>query len=155
VSRPALTVADANYERDYCDGSFAYQRRRSERCSLTSVGVAYWRHVPEVFHWASDCDHTPCPLHETYQLVRNVLAVSVDHTGVPSGGNGHAVLIYDERNPVFVSGGAGFAAYAKTRGALREKSTLRKCSWQSILRHFRAARALTWLTDELSAKYGL
>lgn len=154
-SRPALKIADANYERDYCDGTFTCQRRRTERCSLTSVGVAYWRHVPGVFHWASDCDHMPCPLRETYQLVRNVLAVSVDRNGVLSPGNGHAVLIYDERNPAFGSDGAGRAAYEKTRGALREKNTLRKCSWQRILRHFREARDLRWLTDELFAKYGL
>ena len=55
----------------------------------------------------------------------------------------------------FISDGAGRRAYEQTREALREKSTLRKCSWQIILQHFRSAGVLTWLTDELSAKYGL
>jgi hypothetical protein len=154
-SRPALTVADLNYERDQCDGTYTCQRGRRERCSLTSAGIAYWHYVPRVFHWASDCDHAPCPIRGTYQLVRNVLAVSVDDNGVLRPGNGHAVLIYDERNPAFVSDGSGRAAYEQTRVALREKDVLRKCSWQRILRHFRDAGDLTWLTDELFAKYGL
>lgn len=154
-SRPGLGVADPYYERDHCDGTYTCQRGRSERCSLTNVGVAYWNHVPGLFHWASDCDHRPCPLRETYQLVRNVLAVSVDSKGVLDTGNGHVVLIYDERNPAFVSDGAGRDAYEQTRGALREKKILRKCSWQRILRRLREDSDLKWLTDELSAKYGL
>jgi hypothetical protein len=70
-------------------------------------------------------------------------------------GKGHAVLIYDERNPAFVSEGAGHAAYEQTREALREKSALRRCSWQHILKHLRGAGVLKWLTDDLSAKYGM
>jgi hypothetical protein len=154
-SRPALTPHERNYKRDHCDGTYTCQRGRKVRCSLTNVGVAYWNHIPGLFHWSSAHDHRPCPVRETYQLVRNVLAVSVDGEGVVNPGKGHAVLIYDERNPAFISGGAGHTAYEKTRDALREKSTLRRCSWQSILQHLRRAGALKWLTDDLSAKYGL
>lgn len=38
-SRPRLTVKDPNYARDHCDGSYAVQRGRKERCSLTAIGV--------------------------------------------------------------------------------------------------------------------
>ncbi|MBN1460610.1 MAG: hypothetical protein JXA57_13835 [Armatimonadetes bacterium] len=154
-SRPALTPRDSNYERDHCDGTYTCQRGRRERCSLSEIGVAYWDHIPHLFHWSADRDHTPCPVRETYQLVRNILAVSVDDEGVLDPGRGHVVLIYDERNPAFVSGGAGRRAYEQTGEALRERSTLRRCSWQSILQHLRSAGVLAWLTDELSAKYGL
>jgi len=154
-SRPALTPSDSNYEQDHCDGTYTRQRGRRERCSLSNIGVAYWDHIPHLFHWSAGRDHKRCPIRETYQLVRNILAVSVDDEGVLNPGKGHVVLIYDERNPAFVSDGAGHRAYEQTREALRERSTLRRCSWQSILQHLRGAGALTWLTDELSAKYGL
>ncbi len=154
-SRPGLTPREPNYEPDHCNGTYTCQRGRKVRCSLTNVGVAYWHHIPNLFHWSSDRDHRPCPVRKTYQLVRNVLAVNVDGEGAFSPGQGHAVLIYDERNPAFTSEGAGHAAYEQTREALREKSTLRRCSWQHILKHLRGAGVLKWLTDDLSTKYGL
>lgn len=154
-SRPALTPRKPNYERGHCDGTYTCQRSREVRCSLTNVGVAYWHHIPNLFDWSSDCDHRPCPVRETYQLVRNVLAVNVDGKGAFSPGKGHAVLLYDERNTAFGTEGACHAAYEQTREALREKSTLRRCSWQHILKHLRGAGVLKWLTDEVSAKYGI
>ncbi len=154
-SRPDLTPSDSNYAQDHCDGTYTCQRGRDDRCSLTSIGVAYWHHIPGIFRWPSGRDHRPCPVRETYQLVRNVLAVNVDGEGELNLGKGHVVLIYDERNPAFLSSGAGHAAYEQTREALHERSTLRRCSWQTILQELRRARALKWLTDELSAKYGL
>ena len=79
----------------------------------------------------------------------------MDETGKLDTGKGHAVLVYDERNPAFVECGAGSKAYEQTREALRGKSMLRRCSWQTILKQLRAMEELKWLTDELKLKYGL
>jgi hypothetical protein len=68
--------------------------------------------------------------------------------------NGHAVLVYDERNPSFQNGGKGFVAFEETRGALRIPSLLRKCSWQHIVRHLRSKMILPWLTEQIELKYG-
>lgn len=154
-SRPRLPLNDRKYEKEHCDGTYTCQHGRNVRCSLSGLGIAYWRHIPSLFQWASDCDHKPCPVRETYQLVRNVLAISVDESGKLDAGKGHAVLVYDERNPAFVEDGVGYKAYTQTHEALREKSTLRRCSWQTILKQLRLVEELKWLTDELKLKYGL
>jgi hypothetical protein len=154
-SRPKLKPTAANYERDHCDGTYTVQRARKERCSLTEVGVRYWQYVPELFNWRSDRDYAPCPLKHNYQLVRNVLAAGVRPDGSASIGHGHALLLYDERNPAFQPGGKGYTAYAETQSALKAPAMLRKCSWQRITRHLRDRAVLPWLTDELVLKYGL
>ena len=97
----------------------------------------------------------PCPLHQNYQLVRNILAAGVTAEGKASPDNGHALLIYDVRNPAFQEGGKGLAAFAATREALWEPTMLRKCSWQRIVRHLRNEGILPWLTEQLALKYGL
>jgi hypothetical protein len=48
-------------------------------------------------------------LDSKYQLVRNILAVGVKN-GETSPANGHAMLIYDERNPAFQASGSGYSA---------------------------------------------
>jgi len=154
-SRPRLTPANSNYESEYCDGTHTRQRARKERCSLTEVGVSYWRYVPRLFQWPDDADLSPCPLNKNYQLVRNILAVGVKSDGTASVDDGHAVLIYDERNPAFQVGGSALAAYTETRRALREPTMLRKCSWQRIIQHIGHGGFLSWLTEELALKYGL
>ncbi len=153
-SRPGLTPEKSNYELDHCNGNYTHQRHRTSRCSLTNVGVAYWDYVPKLFSWPSDRDHTPCPLASTYQLARNVLAISVDSTGTHCEEKGHVVLVYDERNPAFQSHGAGANAYAHTHASLRDPSILRKCSWQTIIQSLENDASLDWLTSELKAKYG-
>ena len=99
-------------------GSFTYQRRRAKGARSRVWASLIGATCQESLTGLPTATTRPAHCRETYQLVRNVLAVSVDHSGVLSSGKGHAVLIYDERNPVFVSGGAGSAAYAKTRGAV-------------------------------------
>ena len=150
-SRPRLTPAAC----EYCNGSYTKQKERRERCSLTEVGVLYWRYIPRLFCWNSDQDLDPCPLAANYQLVRNILAIGVSPDGEVSSTKGHAVLIYDERNPAFQCEGAGLAAFVKTQQALREPKMLRKCSWQRILQHMRSKDILCWLTAQLELKYGL
>jgi len=68
-SRPRLTPADSNYASEYCNRTYVKQRARKERCSLTEVGVLYWRYIPQLFHWNSDQELIPCPLATNYQLV--------------------------------------------------------------------------------------
>jgi hypothetical protein len=154
-SRPRLTPANSNYESEYCDGTYTRQRARRQRCSLTEVGVSYWGYVPRLFRWPNDGDISPCPLKKNYQLVRNILAVGVKPGGAVSADDGHAVLVYDERNPAFQVGGSALDAYIETRQALREPTMLRKCSWQRIIHHIRNGGFLTWLTEQLALKYGL
>ena len=155
-SRPGLKPKDSNYESDYCDGTYSIQPRRKERCALTEIGVLYWHYVPQLFTWESGSDLRPCcPLNKNYQLVRNILAVGVKPNGSVSLNDGHVLLIYDERNPSFQEGGDGFIAYTETRVALRNKQMLRKCSWQSVVKHIREINILPWLTESLEQKYGL
>ena len=90
-----------------------------------------------------------------YQLVRNVLAAGVKPDGTVSLNNGHAVLIYDERNPAFQNNGAGLIAYVEVQKALQEPTMLRKSSWQRVVKHIREKDGLSWLTENLSLKYGL
>jgi hypothetical protein len=121
---------------------------------LTEIGVKYWEHVPRVFKWKSEADLDPCPLRANYQLVRNLLAVSVPSDVMPSG-EGNVVLVYDERNPAFQEGGKGYAAYEETRNALREPDRLKRCSWQQIVRLIRGGKGLNWLAVQLEVKYGI
>ncbi len=153
-SRPLLKPRDSNYETDFCDGTFTKQRGRRERCSLTGIGVLYWRYVPELFKWSGNVDLVPCPLHKNYQLVRNVLAACVRPDGTLSPESGHVVLIYDERNPAFQENGHGFIAFEETRDALKDPCLLRKCSWQRIIRRLRIDKNFSWLTEQLEIKYG-
>jgi hypothetical protein len=154
-SRPRLTRADSNYESEHCNGSYVKQRSRRSRCSLTEVGVLYWRYIPVLFRWNRDQDIEPCPLAANYQLVRNILAVGVSPNEGVNINNGHMVLIYDERNPAFQRGGAGLVAFMETQQALREPTMLRKCSWQRITQHMRNKDVLPWLIEQLALKYGL
>ena len=149
-SRPRLKPENS----EYCDGTYALQRARKNRCSLAELGILYWQYIPQLFRWDSEHDLNPCPLNKTYQLVRNILAVGVKD-GNASPANGHAVLIYDERNPAFQEERKGFIAFTETQKALFEPTMLRKCSWQRIVMHLRNKGILPWLTERLALKYGL
>lgn len=153
-SRPNLTISDLNYEKDFCDGTYKVQKGRTSRCSLTEIGVKYWGLVPHVLKWPADADLTPCPLRANYQLVRNLMAVSVPSKAMPSGA-GHVVLVYDERNPAFQEGGKGHIAYEETRGALLEPNMMKKCSWQRIAKAIQGEKRLAWLSVQMEAKYGI
>jgi hypothetical protein len=150
-SRPRLKPIDSNY----CDGTYTMQKARNARCSLTEVGVLYWRYIPQLFLWNNNKDLMPCPMAANYQLVRNILAIGVTPNGDVSLTRGHVALIYDERNPAFQRDGTGFAAFMDIQRALREPTMLRKCSWQRITEHLRSKGVLTWLTEQLELKYGL
>lgn len=154
-SRPRLTPTAENYTRDYCDGRFALQQTRTERCSLTAVGIAYWHYIPRLFNWSADVDHESCPLNSTYQLVRNVLAACVRDNGDVDPEGGRAVLLYDARNPAFKDEGHGAKAWIAVRASLKNPAILQRCTWQELLKCVASDPALEWLCTELSLKYGL
>ena len=140
---------------EYCDGSYSIQGTRKSRCALTEIGVRYWEYVPTLFKWSTDRDYDECPLKDNYQLVRNVLSACVREDGVASPSNGHAVLVYDKRNPAFAEGGKGAKAFRLTREALQDNQNLRKVSWQTICSLMKENKKLSWLTDAISEKYGI
>jgi Restriction Endonuclease associating with ARP len=153
-SRPGLGPSDSNFESDHCDGSYTRQRGRRERCALTERGIAYWRYIPKLFTWPADGDMRPCPLHATYQLVRNILAAYVRPNGDLDLA-AHAVLLYDARNPGFAEGGKGHLAWQAVRSALKNAVLLRRCTWQELVACLRQDAGLDWLTNALRSKYGL
>ncbi|MCC7193326.1 MAG: hypothetical protein IT444_11145 [Phycisphaeraceae bacterium] len=148
-SRPRLKADDP----ERCNGSYSFQCARTERCSLTAIGVRYWEFVPALFQWSADADHLRCPLFDTYQLVRNVLAASLSDQGEIM--RGYAVLLYDKRNPAFCPHGRGEVAYTTVKHALRDPHRLQRMTWQSLLSVLRNHARLTWLADEIQLKYGL
>lgn len=147
-SRPALKKD----HREYCNGSYVRQSGRSHRCALAERGMNYWEHIPSVLNWEADRDSSPCPLAVPYQLVRNILAASVDGGHIRTG-RGHALLVYDDRNPAFQPHDKG--TFETLRAQLRDVTMLRRCSWQAILSVMDGYDDLQWLVSELDRKYGL
>jgi hypothetical protein len=154
-SRTRLRVEDSNYEADFCNGTYFHQMGRNERCSLTEIGVKYWKYIPKLFSWRSDIDLRPCPLNKNYQLVRNLLAACVRSDGTFSPEYGHAVLVYDERSPAIKKGGKIFISFEEVKAALIYPNLLRKCSWQNIAQYIKQEPDLKWLTKEIELKYGI
>lgn len=108
-SRPRLKP---EVDQNYCDGSYTRQASRQTRCSLSEIGVEYWRYIPELFNWSADEDMSPCALRGTYQLVRNILAACVRTDGNIDTTHSHALVIYDGNNPSFQDGGLASPDYA-------------------------------------------
>ena len=157
-SRPELRPTDKSFPRDYCDGNYVVQRGRAERCSLSEQHIRYWELVPMLFTWKDDIDHQPCPLRTTYQLMRNILAAACQpgEDGVlridPE--RARVVLVFDDRNPAFQSGGDGCKAYEALKEALLLPEILQRCTWQSIAAQISRIQQLDWLANGLSEKYG-
>ena len=155
-SRPTLRPGrNANCERDHCDGTYTRQRGRRARCSLTESRVRYWQYLPELFDWPADRNMKPCPLDGTYQLARNVLAACVRPDGTVDANGGHALVIYDDRNPAFLPGGEAARQWEAATGALVRRPLLRRCSWQRLVAQIANEPDLAWLVDGLAAKYGI
>jgi hypothetical protein len=96
----------------------------------------------------------PCPLGDTYQLVRNILAACINPDQRMETGNAHALVIYDARNPAFQEGGKANRQWLAVKGALRNPDSLRSCSWQRLISHIDKDPELHWMVDALKAKYG-
>ena len=153
-SRPRLRPKDTNYSSDYCNGDYLQQQGRTSRCSLTEIGVQYWSYIPEILSWDSTIDLHPCPLRDTYQLVRNILASCITPDQRVETGNAHALVIYDARNPTFQEGGEANRQWLSVKGALRNPDNLRSCSWHRLISHIYKDPELHWMVDALNAKYG-
>lgn len=156
-SRPELTDDDPTYDTDFCDGTFTFQKNRTERCPLTVKGIRYWGFLPELTSWPTDRDHTPCPIRLSYQIIRTLLAACVNPIPEPKSDptNGHAVVVFDDRNPAFKTSGKARTEYVAVKHNLKDPSRLRECSWQQIVASMRKDPHLGWLTDALHEKYGL
>jgi hypothetical protein len=141
--------------KEECDGRYAKQMGRPVRCLKTYMDIKYWEYIPRLFYWSPDVDHSPCPLLDTYQLVRNILSACVREDGKLDIDNGHAVLLYDERNPAFKKGGDGHMAWETVREALKYPALLQKCTWQEVMKVLRQDSEVEWLTAEVKEKYGL
>ena len=153
-SRPRLKPDDQQYDRQYCDGTYTTQRGRSQLCSLTELGVLYWKYTDQLLGWNASSEHRPCPLKATYQLVRNILAACVRDDGVLDVDNGHALILYDERNPTMSDSGRGDLQWHETSRVLQCNGVLRRLSWQKLLAQLPSRAAIDALKGELSAKYG-
>ena len=150
-SRPSLKKT----AKEYCDGSYRLQGGLRHRCALTEVGIRYWDHLPRLFDWPSDRDHEPCPFGATYQLARNVLAATVMPEGELAPTGGHALVVYDARNPAFQANGMAEEQWRLAVDACLDRRLLRRLSWQSLLTSLVRAPELAYLVEGLAEKYGL
>ena len=154
-SRPRLRSDDPRYDAQYCDGTYRVQRDRSERCSLTEIGVQYWEYLPELFGWAADRDHTPCPFMDVYQLGRNALAAVVTPEGALDLAAGHVLVVYDERNPEYRENGKAESQWNSATADCLIPGLIRRLSWQCLLTALTQAPELAYLVDNAERKYGL
>lgn len=141
--------------RGKCDGTYYGETRPQKQCYLTERGIRYWDYIPNVLNWKAGKDYKPCPLIKPYQLVRNILAVCVTANSRVDPAAGHAVLLYDERNPSFQDEGAGMIAWQECKDALKFPHLLQKCTWQVIARTLKKHPSQSWLTKALFDKYGI
>tara|TARA_R110002110_G_scaffold179492_1_gene384960 strand:+ start:304 stop:2034 length:1731 start_codon:yes stop_codon:yes gene_type:complete len=138
-----------------CDGTYTHQQGRQTRCALSELGISYWEFIPELFDWDAARDLSPCPLLPTYQIVRNVLASVVDRDGHMNPSNGHAIFVYDSRNPAYKINGAADAQLRRTALACRVPGLIRRVSWQQIVRVCVGSSDLAWLLQAIEEKHGI
>jgi len=74
--------------------------------------------------------------------------------GKANQGNGHAILLYDKRNPEFREDGKAHRAVCAVRAGLKDKRLLRLCTWQQIVKLLDADEKLNWRAKQLREKYG-
>ena len=153
-SRPQLGSDDPSYPEQHCDGSYRRQRWRRERCALTEIGIDYWTYLPHLFDWPADRDLRPCPFSGVYQLARNALAATVTAKGFDPN-SGHAVVVYDARNPEYAPGGAAQRQYESAIGDCRIPGLLRRLSWQRLVDALAGAPELAYLVAGLEGKFGI
>lgn len=154
-SRLRLRPGDSGYPAQLCDGSYSVQRDRMTRCSLTEIDIRYWEYLPTLFDWPADVDHAPCPFGETYQIGRNALAATVGSGGSIDPASGHALIVYDARNPAFSDSGRAGRQWRMALDTCRIPGLLRRVAWQRILGALSADASMKPLLATLEAKYGL
>ena len=154
-SRPRLCPCDAKYAEQHCNGNYEVQRQRQSRCTLTEIGIRYWEHLPHLFDWSADRDLVPCPFKDVYQLARNALVAALTPDGRPNPSIGHALVVYDARNPEFRNGGVAEKQWNQAVDACRMPGLLRRLSWQRLMTAISRAPELGYLVQGISQKYGL
>ena len=142
-------------ETPLCDGTYSHQQGRRTRCALSEIGVSYWEFIPAVFDWSATRDMSPCPLLPTYQIVRNILAAVVDEDGRVDPSSGHAVFIYDGRNPAYELGGAADAQLRQAAAACKVPGAIRRVTWQELMRACSGSTDLRWLPEAMKVKHGI
>jgi hypothetical protein len=100
--------------------------------NLTVQNGRYWDYAPELFHGSANADAHPRPLALTHQLVRHIVAVSLNADGSLETDNAHLLVIYDNRNPSFLPGGVADTQWQQTKAVLRFPQMLRRLSWQHL-----------------------
>ena len=152
-SRPRLKRSNPAW----CDKSYRIQHGRRSRCALTETGVLYWNYLPALFDWPGDRDHRPCPFGTVYQLARNALAATVAPNGDFDPAGGHALVLYDARNPAFQGEGEAGRQWASASVAAtrRAPGLLRRASWQGLMSVLAEAPELAWLVEGVRDKYGI
>lgn len=100
-----------------------------------------------MFDWPASRDHMPCRFGEVYQLARNALAATIGHDGKLNAESGHALLLYDARNPEFQSGGKAELQWQVASAACRVPGLLRRLSWQHLLKASEGALELSYLHE--------
>ncbi len=154
-SRPRLRPSDANYAEQHCNRNYQVQRQRCKRCALTEIGIRYWDHLPDLFDWPSDQDHEPCPFGKVYQVARNALAAALTPHGELDPTGGHALVVYDARNPKFEGQGKAAEQWNQAVAACRMPGLLRRLSWQRLMAAIAREPELEYLVDGVRGKYGL
>ena len=144
-------------DRKKCNGNYEKQkgRKQDERCYLTGRGVEYWNYIPQLFRWRADVDHFPCPILEPYQLVRNVLAVAISPDTKQIRGESITILVYDDRNPVFTSGGKADTLFRVVQEALDRPTSLKRITWQLIATTLSKRGGYDDFLAWLDEKYGI
>jgi hypothetical protein len=122
---------------------------------LTAIGVRYWQHLPQLFAWPGDRNHEPCPFGAVYQLARNALAAVVTPDGDVDPSRGHALVIYDARNPAFQAGGDADRQWEAAVAACLAPELLRRLSWQRLISFIAEPHQLAWLVDAVRQKHAL
>jgi hypothetical protein len=148
-SRPEWPPSDPQR----CNGDYQAQAGRTARCAVSAAGIGYWDHLPKLFDWPSDRDHTPCLFGQAYQLARNALAASILEDGQIDPTSGHTLIVYDAHNRAFQAGGAATLQW-ETAAACLTPGLLRRVTWQRLLATFARDPMLVVLARRLCAKYG-
>jgi hypothetical protein len=87
-----------------------------------------------------------------------VLAAAVAPDGTLDPDAGHALVVYDARNPAFATGGEAGRQWQAAAEALRragQEGLLRRVSWQRLAARIDRAGGLSWLIEALGGKYGI
>ena len=150
-SRPRLPCSN----KQHCDGSYKVQRGRHHRCALTEIGIEYWNYLPHLFDWPADRDHESCPFKDVYQLARNALVAALTLDGRPNPSIGHALVVYDARNPEFHAEGAAEKQWNQAVSECRMPGLLRRLSWQRLMAAVAQAPELRYLVNGVREKYGI